>query len=210
MTLVCCKEQPFVDQYLRIVNSCTCDMSCYHLQVHCDMSTCGGGWSLVWKHSYMEVLPLTQQMYYFSDTFRSCQDITAGWCNVDRKGRFNAEEMMIAAYHNNHLVYAYRGRYNHNIDHEWSGGILLDPKVCVDRCQQHVGVPQAPSYLNDDIRLLGIAFDKKTPTDYRANCDTFKISFDNPIDCRWHDCYLPTSISSEKRNTQMTVAIYVR
>ena len=92
----------------------------------------------MWKHSYMEVLPLTQQMYYFSDTFRSCQDLTAGWCNVDRKGRFNAEEMMIAAYHNNHLVYAYRGRYNHNIDHEWSGGILLDPKVCVDHCQHQL------------------------------------------------------------------------
>ena len=164
----------------------------------------------MWKHSYMEVLPLTQQMYYFSDTFRSCQDLTAGWCNVDQKGRFNAEEMMIAAYHNNHLVYAYRGRYNRNIDHEWSGGILLDPKVCVDHCKHHVGVPPAPSDdLARDIRVLGIAFDKVSPSNYRFNSDTI-CSFDNPRDCRWRDCYLPSSISSNEHDTQMTLAIYIR
>ena len=119
--------------------------------------------------------------------------------------------MMIAAYHNNHLVYAYRGRYNRNIDHEWSGGILLDPKVCVDHCKHNVGVPPAPSdHAAGDIQLLGIAFDKTTPSDYRANCDTFWSSFDNPRECRWRDCILPTSISSLKVDTQMTVAIYVR
>ena len=167
----------------------------------------------MWKHSYMEVLPLTQQMYYFSDTFRACQDLTAGWCNVDRKVRFNAEEMMIAAYHNNHLVYAYRGRYNHNIDHEWSGGILLDPEMCVDHCTHSpsIGVPPAPSdHAASDIRLLGIAFDKRSPSDYRTNCDTFYNSFDNPIECRWHNCVLPTDISSQKQSTQMTVTLYVR
>ena len=164
----------------------------------------------MWKHSYMEVLPLTQQMYYFSDTFRSCQDLTAGWCNVDQKGRFNAEEMMIAAYHNNHLVYAYRGRYNRNIDHEWSGGILLDPKVCVDRCKRSVGVPPAPSDREARDTLLGIAFDKVSPSNFRANSDTIWSSFDNPRDCRWGDCYLPSSISSNERDTQMTLAIYVR
>ena len=175
------------------------------------MSICGGGWSLVWKHSFLEVLPLTQQMYYFSDTFRSCQDLTAGWCNVDRKGRFNAEEMMIAAYHNNQLVYAYRGRYNRNIDHEWSGGILLNPKVCVDHCKHNVGVPPAPSdHAAGDIQLLGIAFDKRTPSNYRTNCDTIAGRLDNPGECHWHDCNLPSSISSNERRTQMTLAIYVR
>ena len=39
---------------------------------------------------------------------------------------------------------------------------------------------------------------------------TFKINFDNPVDCRWHDCQLPTSISATRNETQMTVAIYVR
>ena len=84
---------------------------------------------------------------------------------------------------------------------------------CVDHCTKSssVGDPSAPSDNRaSDIRLLGIAFDKESPLNYRDNCDTFQGSFDNPSECRWWDCYLPTSISSQKYSTQMTVAIYIR
>ena len=174
------------------------------------MSTCGGGWTLVWKHSYMEVTPLTSDMYYFSDHYRPCTDINSGWCNVPHKSRFGATEMMIVAYHNKRVVYAYHGRYNLNIDSDWTGGILLDHHKCVDRCTRNNGVRPAPSNNeNQDNRLLGIAFDKESPDNYYQNCDTFYNNFDNPTECRWHNCGLPTSISATKYSTQMTVAIYI-
>ena len=163
----------------------------------------------MWKHSYMEVTPLTSDMYYFSDHYRPCTDINSGWCNVPQKYRFNATEMMIVAYHNKTVVYAYRGRFNRNIDSDWTGGILLDHHKCVDYCAKNFGVRPAPSGHKDN-RLLGIAFDKASPDISYNNCDTFKINFDNPVDCRWHDCHLPTYISAERAETQMTLAIYVR
>ena len=165
----------------------------------------------MWKHSYMEVTPLTSDMYYFSDHYRPCTDINSGWCNVPQKFRFNATEMMIVAYHNKRVVYAYRGKFNRNIDSDWTGGILLDHHKCVDHCARSDtnGVRPAPSAARDN-RLLGIAFDKLSPNNYYGNCDTFSINFDNPEECRWADCNLPTSISATRRNTQMTVAIYVR
>ena len=63
--------------------------------------------------------------------------------------------------------------------------------------------------INSDNRLLGIAFDKVTPDNYYDNCDTFATNFDNPGECRWHDCHLPSSISAAKYQVQMTVAIYI-
>ena len=60
-----------------------------------------GGWSLVWKHSPMEVAkPLTERMKYFSDYYKPCADLEAGWCNVPNKLWFEPTEMMIAAFHN--------------------------------------------------------------------------------------------------------------
>ena len=178
-------------------------------KVWCDMSTCGGGWTLVWKHSYMEVTPLTSDMYYFSDHYRPCTDINSGWCNVPHKSRFGATEMMIVAYHNKRVVYAYHGKFNRNIDLDWTGGVLLDHHKCVDHCAINNGVRPAPSAHGDN-RLLGIAFDKRTPDNYYQNCDTFHTNFDNPGECRWYDCNIPTSISATKSGVQMTVAIYVR
>ena len=165
----------------------------------------------MWKHSYMEVTPLTSDMYYFSNHYRPCTDINSGWCNVPHKSRLKPTEMMIVAYHNKRVVYAYRGKFNSNIDLDWTGGILLDHHKCVDLCTRKNGVRPAPSdNANRDNRLLGIAFDKLSPDNYYSNCDTFKINFDNPVDCRWHDCQLPTSISATRHETQMTVAIYIR
>ena len=31
-----------------------------------------GGWTLVWQHSYMEDLPLTTNMTFFSDYYKPC------------------------------------------------------------------------------------------------------------------------------------------
>ena len=175
------------------------------------MNFCGGGWTLVWKHSYLEVLPLTTDMYYFSSLYRPCTSLDAGWCNIPNKSRFNSTEMMIVAYHNKRVVYAYRGRFNRNIDSDWTGGILLDPMKCVDHCKQHNGVPPGPSNdFNLDSRLLGIAFDKYSPNNPRHNCDTLRTSYSNPLDCRWYDCQIPGSISSTAAGVQMTYAIYIR
>ena len=49
------------------------------------MTTDGGGWTLVWKHSYMESLPLSTNMYYFSDYYKSCTTHDSGWCNIPNK-----------------------------------------------------------------------------------------------------------------------------
>ena len=43
---------------------------------------------------------------------------------------------MIVAYHNTHVVYAYKGLFNRNIDYDWSGGILLDFEKIMDKCTQ--------------------------------------------------------------------------
>ena len=166
----------------------------------------------MWKHSYMEVRPLTSDMYYFSNHYKPCSDINSGWCNVPYKSRFNATQMMIVAYHNKRVVYAYQGRYNGNMDTDWTGGILLDHRKCVDHCTRNNGVRPAPSSSegNPDGRIFGLAFDKTSPDDYYRNCDTFRLNFDNPTECRWWDCSLPKSISASAGSVQMTVAIYVR
>ena len=175
------------------------------------MDLCGGGWTLVWKHSFMEVLPLTTDMYYFSPFHRPCTSLETGWCNIPNKSLIKSTEMMIVAYHNQKVIYAYTGRFNHNIDSDWSGDILLDAQKCVDLCTTNNGVPPAPSNdFNLDSRLLGVAFDKHSPSNPRHNCDTLRTSFTNPLDCRWYDCGLPESISSSRIGVQMTYAIYIR
>ena len=164
---------------------------------------------MVWKHSYMEVLPLTTAMYYFSQHYRECSDMEAGWCNIPNKGHLRPTHMMIAAYHNKNVVWAYKGWFNWNIDHDWTGGVLVEPVQVVDTCtltDWSVGKPPAPSaHSSRDRRLLGIAFDKSTPDKYLANCDTIQGTFTSPTDCRWFDCHI-----SSMRRTQMTVVIYIR
>ena len=182
------------------------------LQVHCDMDLDGGGWTMVWKHSYMEVLPLTTAMYYFSQHYRECSDMEAGWCNIPNKGHLQPTHMMIAAYHNKSMQWAYKGWFNWNIDHDWTGGVLVEPVQVVDNClrtDHSVGKPPAPSVHGGDRRLLGIAFDKSTPDKHLVNCDTIygNVTFTAPVDCRWFDCHLRTS---PRAGTQMTVVIYIR
>ena len=149
----------------------------------------------------MEVAtPLTEDMKYFSDFYKPCTDLEAGWCNVPHKTRLNPTEMMIVAYHNKAVVYAYKGLFNRNLDAHWSGGVLLNPGKIVDHCKYKNGSPPDP-YI--DGGLGGLGFDKWSPGAYTSNCDTYRIAFPNPRDCRFENCNI-------YQNSQMTLAIYVR
>ena len=113
---------------------------------------------------------------------------------------------MIVAYHNSHVIYAYKGLFNRNIDYDWTGGVLIDFKKIVDKCSNGNGVHPAPA-----VHFIpGITFDKWSPYNYYINCDTFSGSLASPNDCRWNDCILPSSIPGSKRLVQMTMAIFVR
>ena len=171
------------------------------------MSTDGGGWTLVWKHSYFETSPLSTNMYYFSDYYRSCTTHSSGWCNIPDKKRFKPVEQMIVAYHKGSTVYAYKGIFNYNIDHDWTGGIINNFTKIVDTCTKKgsPNVQPAPSANGGDDKLLGLAFDKRSPCDPKVNCDTYAGTFENPGECRWSDCTWPT-----RHSTQQTIAIYVR
>ena len=172
------------------------------------MSLDGGGWTLVWKNSFMDNLPLSDNMRYYSGYYKPCTSITdGGWCNIPKKAdKFSPKEQMIVAYHNTHVVYAYKGLFNRNIDYDWSGGILLDFKKIVDKCTNQNGIQPAPV----PALFPGITFDKTTPYHYYSNCDTIQGLLTSPHDCRWHDCRLPSSISGSYRNVQMTMGIFVR
>ena len=162
----------------------------------------------MWKNSLMDNLPLSDNMRYYSGYYKLCTSISdRGWCNIPKKAnKFNPKEQMIVAYHNTHVVYAYKGLFNRNIDYDWSGGILLDFKKIVDKCTNKNGVQPAPAAHH----IRGISFDKNSPYNYYYNRDTITGMLTNPGDCRWHDCRLPSSISPTKYNVQMTMAIFVR
>ena len=171
------------------------------------MTLDGGGWTLVWKNSFMNNLPLSDNMRYYSGYYKNCTSpVNGGWCNIPDKASFSPTEQMIVAYHNTAIVYAYKGIFNRNIDYDWSGGILLNFKMIVDKCTSKKGIQPAPSYLY----IPGITFDKTSPYDYYRHCDTMSGSLTSPNDCRWHDCHLPSSISGTQEFVQMTMAILVR
>ena len=171
------------------------------------MSLDGGGWTLVWKNSFMDNLPLSDNMRYYSGYYKPCTSITdRGWCNIPEKSdKFSPTEQMIVAYHNSHVVYAYKGLFNRNIDYDWSGGILLHFKKILDKCTKYVDVQPAPL-----LDIIGIAFDKRTPYNYYSMSDTLHGSLSSATDCRWHNCHLPSSISGSQHSNQMTMAIFVR
>ena len=162
----------------------------------------------MWKNSFMDNLPLSDNMRYYSGYYKPCTSITdRGWCNIPKKAdKFSPTEQMIVAYHYSHVVYAYKGLFNRNIDYHWSGGILLDFKKIVDKCTNKNGVQPAPAANY----IPGITFDKYSPYNYYNNHDTLHGSLTSPNECRWYDCHLPSSISGTKHSVQMTMAIFVR
>ena len=162
----------------------------------------------MWKNSFMDNLPLSDNMRHYSGYYKPCTSVTdRGWCNIPKKAdKFSPKEQMIVAYHNTHVVYAYKGLFNRNIDYDWTGGVLLDFKKIVDKCTINNGIQPAPlsNYIS------GISFDKKSPYNYYYNCDTLYGPLTSPLECRWFNCHLPSSISATKRSVQMTLAIFVR
>ena len=77
----------------------------------------------MWQHSYMETLPVTNDVKFYSDHYRPCTTRAFGWCNIPRFS--DATEQMIVAYHKGTVVYTYNGLFNRNIDYNCSGAILL-------------------------------------------------------------------------------------
>ena len=109
---------------------------------------------------------------------------------------------MIVAYHYSTTVYAYKGTFNRNLDHDWTGATLLgNVRRLTDRCTR-TGVP-VPIQYND---VTGMVFDKQVD----SNTDTIYGTLRSQNDERWEECRLPSYISSSRQNVQMTVAIYVR
>ena len=140
-----------------------------------------GGWTLVWKHSYIETSPLSTNMYYYSDYYKSCATHDSGWCNIPNKKCFNPTEQMKAANHKSIIVYAYKEIFNYSIDHDWTGGVLVEFKKAVNTSTYKASqnVQTAPSLSNGKgHNLLGLAFDKVSPYSYVDNCDTIQGSFD--------------------------------
>ena len=112
---------------------------------------------------------------------------------------------MIVAYHYSTTVYAYKGTFNRNLDHDWTGATLLgNVRAITDHCTRSgTGVP-IPKQESD---LTGIVFDKQVD----GNSDTIQGTLSSPSnDDRWQECHLPSYVSSRRDHVQMTMAIYVR
>ena len=162
----------------------------------------GGGWTLVWQHSYMEDVPLTTNMTFFSNYYKPCIQHATSWCNIPNKASFDPSEQMIVAYLNKQVIYAYKGAFNRNIDYDWTGGYLLVYTQIIDNCSYNRGTQPSPVK-----SIPGIAFSKiSSSCSYQGTGGTIKGSLTSPSSDRWAYCrgrYGPT-------NEQMTLAIYVR
>ena len=168
-----------------------------------DITLDGGGWTLVWQHSYMEDLPLTTNMTFFSDYYKPCTQHATSWCNIPNKARFNPTEQMIVAYSNKQVIYAYKGVFNTCIDYDWIGGVLIAYRRIIDLCSSSYSRGYSPRPVKDS--LLGIAFSKHNSYNYYGTGGTIAGTLTNPSDNRWQWCSTRSTTSSQ----QMTLAIYV-
>jgi len=176
-------------------------------EVYCDMDFDGGGWTLVWKHSYYEVGAVSDDMRFYSSHYRECSDLDVGWCNIPGKLTIGTTEQMVMATHQGTVVYAYKGTLNSKLDSSWDGAILASPTNLVDKCVSQNG--HLPEPEKGGHAYLGVTFDKANNGNYTSNCDTDRYG-ENGSDCRWENCTLPGNISSQSNHTQMTVLIFVR
>ena len=164
----------------------------------------GGGWTLVWQHSYMEDLPLSTNMTFFSKYYKPCTQHATGWCNIPNKARFNVTEQMIVAYIYKAVMYAYKGLFNRQIDYDWTGGFLFAYRRIIDNCYYNSGTSPNPMMGS----LSGIAFNK-----FQDNCNNYGTggtilgTLTNPVSDRWSFC---RSSNYKPTHEPMTISIYVR
>ena len=177
-------------------------------QTYCEnnASIDGGGWAMVWKHSYWQVdKSRLTDMSTFSSFSQPCLNMKDGWCNVVDKQPSGYTEQMIAAYHDGILVFAYKAALSPALGKTIRGPYLSMTNMVVDRCKQKNGIRPSvtiqPGVSFDE-------FDKYSPDDFGANCDTVNGGYKH--DCRWENCRLPSSISPSGYHVQMTVVIYIR
>ena len=180
--------------------------------VYCDHTTDGGGWRMVWKHSYYEVASLSDDMRFFSqvDNSATCTSVTNGWCNTPGKLTLGAKEQMTAAYYNGALMYAWKGTINSNLDSSWEGAILNSPTQLVEDCSSSVNSIPEPNSPAAGHAIAGLTFNKANDFNYVNNCDSDRYGSSGASisgDCRWENCR-PSAVGGSHK--QMTIAIFVR
>eukprot|EP00042_Codosiga_hollandica_P037576 m.297768 g.297768 ORF g.297768 m.297768 type:complete len:1012 (-) comp55171_c0_seq2:436-3471(-) len=176
-------------------------------QIFCDQATDSGGWSLAWKHSYLEVGTPSRNMAFFSSFDQPCLNLSSGWCNLPQKAALGSNEQMIVAYNNLTQVYAYKGIANGYLDVNWKSGILNSPVKILDLCTKATSIPPVPNCLTNgftaDIGICGLTFEKLSVTQYAGSCETDRYPAGS--DCRWENC-----APAFGTHVQQTVAMFLR